>query len=308
LKVVIPDPIDIPSEFLKRIQQLPAETYDDTPSEKEIIIERIKDAEIITANYVDITDDMIDAAPKLKYIIVPAVGYEWVDYKHAATKGIKVINCPTHNSRAVAEHTLGLLLATARRIGESSQDLKAGNWRPRRFQGFEIGGKKLGVIGYGNIAKHIESMAEALGISVAYINSKSSSDEVNRLLTDSDFIILCLSLNSTSKHLLDANRLKLLKSSAVLVNVARGAIIDQPALMTALKEKRIAGAGLDVFENEPLVGSPTQAIIELAKLPNVVATPHIAYNTSETSSRLGQELLANIEACLKDQPTNVVAG
>jgi phosphoglycerate dehydrogenase-like enzyme len=307
MKVVIPDRIDITTQAVERIKQLTATIYDDTPSDEATIIERIKDAEIITANYIDMTSDIIDAATKLKYIVVPAVGYEWVDYKHAATKGIKVINCPTHNSRAVAEHAIALMMATARRVNEASQDLKAGNWRPRNFEGFEVGGKKLGLIGYGNIAKNVESMAKGLGMTVSFVNSKSSAKELDELLSESDVVVLCLSLNPSSNHLLDAERLKRMKSGAILVNVARGSIVDQPALVTALRENKIAGAGLDVFENEPLVGTPTDEIVDLAKLPHVVATPHMAYNTPETASRLGDELLANLKACLDDRPINVVS-
>jgi phosphoglycerate dehydrogenase-like enzyme len=298
MKIVITDRIELSSVATEKIKQLPAVLHDDTPADEATIIERIKDAEIITANYIDITPSMIDAAPQLKYIIVPAVGYEWVDYKYASKKGIKVLNCPTHNSLAVAEHALALLFATVRSIVESDVALRNGDWQQEKYRGFELSGKRLGLVGYGNIGKNVARMAEGLGMTVVHTNSKSTDDELDKLLAESDVVVLCLPLNENTKNLISAERLSLMKQTAVLVNVARGAILDQAALYDALKDGRIAGAGLDVFTGEPLKGAPSDEIISLSKLPNVVATPHIAYNTEETALRLGDELLANIQACL----------
>lgn len=306
MKIVITDKIDMDEQATEKIRQLPAQVFEDIPANEQDIIQRIKDAEIATANYIDITPAIIDACKDLKYIIVPAVGYEWVDYAYAAAKGIKVINCPTHNSLAVAEHAIALLFATARKIGEAQNSLRRGEWQSRGFRGVELHGRKLGLVGYGNIGKHIEPIAKGLGMDIAYVNSKSSSEELDNLLTDSDAVILCLPLNNATKGLLDARRLSLLKPTAILVNVARGGIVDQDALAAALKAGKIAGAGLDVFVDEPLSGKPTPQMITLSQLPNVVATPHIAYNTEETVYRLGEEVYTNIVACINNQPVNVI--
>ncbi len=126
------------------------------------------------------------------------------------------------------------------------------------------------------------------------------------MLSKSEVIVVCASLNDATRGLLDARRLGLLKPTANLVNVARGAIIDQAALLQVLRDNKIAGAALDVFVDEPLIGEPNESVVELSKLPNVVATPHIGYNTNEATVRLGEEMYANIVACLKDQPQNVV--
>jgi D-3-phosphoglycerate dehydrogenase len=257
-------------------------------------------------SYIDITPGIIDACPKLKYIIVPAVGYEWVDYKYAASKGIKVINSSTHNSLAVAEHAIALLFAVIRNLYPAQASLQAGKWQSRDFRGIELHGKKVGLIGYGNIGKNIEAMAKGLGMNCSYVNSKSSSDDVDTLLSNSDVVIVCASLNDATRGLLDARRLGLLKQTTYLVNVARGAILDQEALMQALRNNKIAGAALDVFADEPLVGEPNENIVELSKLPNVVATPHIGYNTNETTFRLGEEIYTNIVACLNDEPQNII--
>lgn len=143
-------------------------------------------------------------------------------------------------------------------------------------------------------------------MSVSYANSKTSSIELDQLISENDFVCINVPLTDQTKHLIDERRLRLMKKTAFLINVARGAIIDQQALITILRERCIAGAALDVFENEPLIGKSTQEITTLANLPNVIATPHIAYNTQETSVRLGEELFANIKACIAGRPQNVV--
>lgn len=306
MKIVFPDRIDLDQTSRQKFETMGVHMYDDTPSDEAVIIERIKDAEIITANFIDITSKAIDAAPNLKYIISPAVGYEWVDYKYAASKGIKVLNCPTQNAEAVAEHALTLMLTVAHRITEANRDLQQGNWSQQQFVGVELSHKKLGLIGYGKIGKLIEQKVAGLDMQVSYVNSSSSAEEIDDLLQDSDVVCLCLSLNETSKGMIDERRLKLLKKDAILVNVARAAIVDQAALVELLKAGAIRGAGLDVFLDEPFTGGAPDSIVEIAELPNVVATPHMAYNTEETIQRLGQELLANIESCVNASPMNVV--
>lgn len=306
MKIVFTDFIDIPADQKRRFIDMGVTIYDDVPADEAAIIRRIKGAEIITANYTAITSKIIDAAPHLKYIIVPAVGYDWVDCKYAATKGIKVINCPAYNARAVAEHAMALLFATARRICEANTLLRAGEWQPAKLRGFELSGKKLGIVGYGNIGKHIEALGKGLGMDTQFVNSTSTADQLDTLLASSDVVILCLPLTEKTNHLLDTRRLALLKPDAVLINVARGEIVDQSALIAALKDGSIKAAGLDVFINEPLIGSPSNEIITIANMPNVVATPHMAYNTVESSERLGETLLKNIVACLRGEPINIV--
>lgn len=306
MKIIFPDRIDLDEPSKQKFQAMGVQMYDDTPSDEATIIERIKDAEIITANFIDITSNTIDAAPNLKYIISSAVGYEWIDYKYAAGKGIKVLNCPTQNAEAVAEHALALMLAVAHRAAEADLDLQHGNWSQQRLIGVELSNRKLGLVGYGKIGKLIEQKVSGLNMQVSHVNSSSSPEEIDALLQDSDVVCLCLSLNETSKGMIDERRLGLLKKDAIFINVARGALIDQAALIKLLKECAIRGAGLDVFMDEPFTGGAPESIVEIAKLPNVVATPHLAYNTEETMRRLGEELLANIESCVQGKPINTV--
>lgn len=176
MKIVIPDSIEITEYTKYRLLNLGAKVYDDVPDQISLI-KRIKDAEIITANYIDITSDIIDAAPNLKYIIVPAVGYEWVDYRYAHDRGIKVLNCPTYNSNAVAEYAIALMFALQRRIAPANNDLQSGHWNPKSFMGTELNNTKLGLVGYGKIGQKIGGLATAIGMNVDFVNSKSNKTE-----------------------------------------------------------------------------------------------------------------------------------
>lgn len=308
MNIVFPDHIDFDETAKAKIKELGITTYNDTPSEEAVIIERIKDAEIITFSWITISRVAIDASPKLKYIISAAVGYNGVDATYAASKGIKVLNCPTQNAEAVAEHALALMFAVSRRIVESNMDLRNGTWNRANLVGSELGGKKLGLVGYGRVGKFIEQKTSGLRMDVHHVNSTSSGEEFDNLLATSDIICLCLTLNDKTKQIIDRRRLGLLRPHAILINVARGGVVDQAALLEILKNGAIRGAGLDVFDNEPTSGDVPADILEIAKLPNVVATPHIAYNTEQTTTRLGEELLKNVESCLNGEPINVVNG
>jgi phosphoglycerate dehydrogenase-like enzyme len=306
MKIVFPDRIDFDDAAKAKIKELGITTYDDTPTDEAIIIERIREAELITANFIDISRSTIDAAPNLRFIISSAVGYNHIDYRYAAAKGIKVLNCPTQNAEAVAEYALALMFALSRKIIEANADLRNGGWNGLDMLGTELSHKKLGLVGYGQIGKLIEQKVSGFTMDVSHTNSASSDQELDTLLKESDIVCLCLALNDDTRHLIDQRRLRLLQPHALLINVARGAVIDQTALLKALEETAFRGAGLDVYENEPASGAVPSDILELANLPNVIATPHIAYNTEETITRLGEELFKNIETCLNGDPVNVV--
>ena len=272
MNIVIPDKIDIDEEHIKLMSELGADIFDDIP-DIDNLKKRIANAQIITANYIDITAEIIDSAPRLKYIIVPAVGYEWVDVNYAASKGIVTLNCPTFNSRAVAEHAISLMMTANRKILPAAVSLRSGNWRYWEFMGLEVNMKSLGLVGHGNIGKIIHKMAEGIGMKVSFINSKSSSNDIDNMLAQSDFVIICAQLNDKTRGLIDRRRLELLKEDVILVNVGRGAIIDQNSLFNRLKENKLRGAALDVFDNEPVSGTPPEDLAEIAQLPNVVAVP-----------------------------------
>lgn len=306
MKIVFTDKINLGAIHLNKIKDLVSlRVWNDIPSEEEII-ERIRDAEVITANWVDITPTIIDSASNLKHIIVPSVGYEWVDTKYARKKGINVINCPTHNTQAVAEHTLALMFAISRKIVESNTDLINGEWKQDNIIGVELGGKKVTLIGKGNIGSKTNELLKNIGMHVSIVDSKTSADQLDEMISTADFVVLNVPLNKKTKYMINARRLSLMKSTSYLINTSRGAVVDQKALEDALKNNQIAGAGLDVFENEPLPAESDDKLLEIVRLPNVVATPHIGFNTKETAFRLGSELIKNIQAIINDKPLNVV--
>lgn len=307
MKIVLPDYIYIPETAYQQIESLGnVSLYRDIPESDAEVVRRISGAEIITAAWVEINADIIQKTPSLKYIIVPGVGYDAIDVKAASQAGIQVLNCPTHNSDAVAEYTITLILALTKKLLPAHHSLQAGNWQTLNFVGTELSSKKLVLVGYGNIGKRVEKLAQAFDMEVSHTDSKTSPEELDRLIESADILSLHLPATPKTHHLIDARRLSLMKPSAYLINTARGAVIEQSALFKVLKEQRIAGAALDVFENEPVGGKPNADIQELANLENVIATPHIAYNTEEAGMKLGEELIANLQSCLQGQPINVV--
>ncbi|MBE9079144.1 hypothetical protein IQ241_17870 [Romeria aff. gracilis LEGE 07310] len=305
MKIVIPDSFDLLESDRQQLEAMGAEIYDDIPDSEQVVIERIADADAIAVGWVDITQAVIEQSPQLKYIIVAAVGYDQIDLAAANARGIPVINCPTHNSRAVAEYTIGLMLAVTRQIGAAQNAIAQGKWNPRAHCGLELRGRRLVLLGHGHIGQQVAQLAKAFGMTVDWTDSRTPAAELDRLIASADILSLHLPLNEQTRQLLDARRIGLMQTHAYLINTARGDIVDQAALLDALQQGQIAGAALDVFASEPATGAPPQ-IEAFLELENAIATPHIAYNTAETTDRLGKELIANLEACLSGEPINVV--
>ncbi len=307
MKVVITDHLDLDPQGRQKLEQIPGiKIYDDTINDPQVILERIKEAKIITANFVDITSEIIAKSPKLKYVISPAVGCEWINVEAATKQGIKVLNCPEFNSQAVAEHAIGLSFAVKRRLVQAHLSLLQGDFKPREFTGTEIQDKLLVTVGHGHIGKKVVKMAKGLGMKTDWIETQTDSQKFDNLVAQADILVLCLPLNKATTGIIDQRRLGLMKKSAILINVARGLLVDQEALYKALKDHLIAGAGIDVFPHDSNLTKAREDILRFARLPNVTATPHIAYRTEETFARLSKILIANIESCLRNEPQNVV--
>lgn len=149
-------------------------------------------------------------------------------------------------------------------------------------------------------------MAKGLGMNTKFANTKSSAEELDKIISEADVVVLCLPLNDNTKGLIDKRRISLMKKTSILINVARGLLVDQDALYEVLKSGRIAGAGIDTFAKDETINEAREDIMNFTKLPNVVATPHTAYNTVEAANRLGKELIADIDSCIKRGPINVV--
>lgn len=184
--------------------------------------------------------------------------------------------------------------------------MKDGIWDSRGLTGSELNGKTVLVIGYGNIGKRIEKMISGFDIHCNHINSKTSKQDAEELIAKADIIFMCIPQSDKTSNFMNADRIASMKPSSTLINVGRGATVDEDALFKALKNKKIAGAGLDVFKNEPLVGDVPENIARFASLENVVAVGHIGYNTQETARRLNDEMIADFESCLANNPINVI--
>ena len=278
---------------------------------KEEIIRLLPEYDIMLSIFhAPIDRKMLDAGKRLKLISNYGVGYNNIDIEYARQKGIAVTNTPQSVNNPTAELTLALMLSAARRVAECNHRIRTEKetmWGTMRNLGFSLENKTLGIIGMGNIGKNVARKAEAFGMQVLYHNDRTEVPGYQRvnletLLRQADFISLHTPLTPQTRHLIGEHELSLMKPTAILINTARGAVIDEKALASALARHQIAGAALDVFEDEPHV---TEA---LYSLDNVVLTPHIGTGTIDARIAMGREALDNIRHFLQGTPTNVVNG
>ena len=233
---------------------------------------------------------LIDVCPNLKVIVRGGVGLDTIDAEYARSKGITVMNTPKASSASVAELAIGYLLMLARNLYKASATMKAEKWDKKAFEGDEIGGKTLGLLGAGNIGKEVAKRAKALGMTViAYdpcVNEAGDASLVglDELLERSDYISLHLPKNKESAGMLAKAQFEKMKPGVRIINCARGGIIDGNALYEALTSGKVAGAALDVYDEEP----PTDW--KLMKLDNVICSPHIGATTREAQARVGAEV------------------
>jgi glyoxylate reductase len=266
------------------------------------------ETEIIISKWVSPDATELANYKNLKYYITLSIGYNTVAVDYLSTHDVRLINCPGHNSNAVAEHGLSLMFALSRRLKEIDRGLSSGLWRNDvyDYQSFELGGRTLGIVGYGTIGKRLGELAKGLGMKIIWVNSQSTREEFTDLLQTSDFVALTLPLTDATKLMISSKELSLMKESAFLINISRGAIVDTSALLNALRNNTIKGAGLDTVDGEPIIGQNTDNINELHALNNVIITPHVAFNTIEAGENLGIAMINNVKAILAGQPTNVV--
>lgn len=235
---------------------------------------------------------------KLKLIIRGGVGVDNIDVAYAESKGIAVRNTPCASSASVAELALGHMFALARYIGISNATMRAGQWNKKQYEGTEIGGKTLGLIGMGRIAQELALRAKALGMQVVYTCRSGEKKELpqytylplEELLKVSDYVSLHIPMPADRKPVLGEAELALMKPTAFLINTARGGVVAEDALLKALNEDKLAGAALDVFEEEPTGNAA------LCAHPKVSVTPHIGGQTAEAQSRIGDEIVSIITA------------
>lgn len=269
--------------------------------EPEITAEQIKEKIVnyeivIVRSRTKLTRDMIEKADKCKIIARVGVGLDNIDVDAAKAKGIRVINAVEGAMNAVAELVLGLMLSLAREIPRADREIRNGKWLKKELLGNELSGKYLGIVGLGNIGKKLARHAKALNMNIIGYDVISIPDEFSKevgliktdldtLLSSADYVSFHVPFTPETHHLVNEQRLSKMKKTACIINTSRGEIIDEEALYTAIKEGKIGGAALDVFEKEPAVGN------KLATLPNIICTPHIGAQTREA-----QALAANVIA------------
>lgn len=283
---------------------------EDTPPRQEFA-RRIADVDgIVLWGADDIDAALMDAAPKLKVIADIAVGYNNIDIEAAAKRGIRVSNTPGVVTDATADLTIGLMIAIARRVVEMANLIPKGEWKmwgPMEMLGWEVSGKTLGIIGMGRIGTAVARRAKGFNMRVLYYSRRRCPIEdvlgveyvpdLPTLLSNSDFVTIHVPLTRETRHLIGAKELASMKPTGILINTARGAVVDQKALYQALKNKQIYAAALDVTEVEPI--PPDDPLL---KLDNVVIVPHIGTQTLETGIKMSLLAVQNVIAALKGEP------
>ncbi len=283
------------------------------------LLSRVKGVDALLCLLTDRIDDEVMAAagPQLKVIANYAVGFDNIDLVAAKKRGIAVTNTPVPEmSESVAEHTVALMLAVTRRIAEGDAFTRAEKytgWSPTLMLGTDIRGKTLGIIGAGRIGTRVAEIARlGFGMSLVYTSRKPDPElsdrlqapflPLDQLLQRADVISIHVPLLPETRHLISTEQFSLMKKEAYLINTSRGPVVDEKALLRALRTKRIAGAALDVYEAEPSIDADPSDALELKTMPNVVLTPHIASASIQTREAMGRLAAANVVAVLSGEP------
>ncbi len=304
---------DVPMDAIGKLGEMTA--YPNTTAAD--VKEKVKDAEIIVANKAPLNEETLKDAGQVKLICEFATGYDNVDLAYCKKRGIKVANVVNYSTDAVAQHTFALCFYVLEKLRHYDEYVKSGAYAAQdRFSNFdlpftELAGKTWGIIGMGNIGKKVAKIAQAFGCRVIFYSASGNSTctdyervSFDTLLIESDFVSLHCPLSDKTRNLIDLNALKKMKKSAILINVARGPVVKDEDLYTALTQEYIAGAGLDVTGTEPMKDSnPLSKIMDSNKL---IITPHLAWASNEARNRCVSETCKNIEAFLKGEDRNIV--
>ncbi len=313
LRIVIPDdapPVMAPSHaYRKLLEQSCVDYYDSLPGSEEVLLERIAGAEIVIniRSSTSFSESVFRRAPNLRLLSLWGTGTDNVDLSAAARYGVAVTNTPGVSAFSVAEHALALMLAVARRIPCVDAQVRQGRWP--RGQAALMHGKTLGVVGLGAIGRQFARLGAGIGLQVKAWTMHPDPAlgfelvSLDDLLRQSDVVSLHLRLSAETRGFIGAREIGKMKPSAILINTARGPIVDQEALLDALSAGRIAGAGLDVFDAEPL--PPDHPI---TRLENVVLTPHAAGITPEVLEAGLQLSIDNVWNFVRGHPTHLVVG
>ncbi len=300
MKVLICDAIA--KDAVEGLKGLGIEVVENTSVEKEELAGIIGDYDgVIIRSRTKIRKDLIDAAAgKLDFIIRAGVGLDNIDVEYAREKGIEVVNTPEASTNGVAELAVAHMLALLRHIPQATARMKKGEWPKKELKGNELGSCTVGIIGIGRIGRRTAELVKGFGAKAIgydpYVDEVQGMDikivDLDELLTNSDIVSLHLPHSEETHHLIGAKELEKMKESVYLVNCARGGTIDEDALYEALKNKKIRGAALDVFETEP------PADRKLMELDNFICTPHLGAQAVESSNRVGEEVVKKVAAKL----------
>lgn len=316
IKIVIPDDIVSRYTLSSEIKRLRAagvvEIHNTAISTEADLISRVCDANVILSfrpAFTRFTSNVIRECHRLQFICIAGAGVEDVDVAYATKCGIAVGNVVQKGKRAIVEHCIALMFDVARQIAAQDREIRSGTWKA--YQGIELGGKTLGIIGLSAIARELAPIAKAIGMNVISWSRNndpmraatvgSTAVSIDEVLSQSDILSLHLRLIPELKGFLDEKKFALIKRGAILINTARGELIDENALVAALSNGNLRGAGLDVFTHVPLPqDSP------LLSLPNVVMTPTSAWNTVESSQRMIRRSIDNVLGFISGQPIDIV--
>lgn len=312
MKIVVADPIFLTEEYKKRLEALgELEIYKNVSLSHDEFIERIRDAEVVIVGRYGVDARAISSASNLKLVSLWQTGFDNVDLKAATERGVIISNVPSYAFDSVAEFVFALSLNLLRKVHLADMNLREGLFDWRYYVGNQLMSKTIGVLGTGEIGKRVIQIAHGFNMNVLSVTAHPSPEkekalgvkfvDLDTLLSESDIVTLHVPLTNKTEHMIGARELAKMKPTAVLINTARGKVVDEAALIEALKEKKISGAGLDVFEKEPLpMNSP------LLAMNNVVLTPHIAFLSEESLDECTYISIENVEMFTQGKPQNVV--
>ena len=280
------------------------------------IVERLRDATIAICNKLPLREPDLLQLPKLKLIAVAATGVDNIDVSYCKSRGIAVCNTRDYAKHSLPEHAVMLMLALRRNLLLYVQDVRNNKWQESKQFCLlnhpirDLQGSKIGIVGYGSLGKAVGVLAESIGMQVLVAERKDTATtrpgrvEFSEVLRLSDVLTLHCPLTRETRHLIGAEELQLMKRQAILINTARGGLVREEALVEALRDGVIAGAGFDVLSEEP----PRQGNILLDQdLPNLIVTPHVAWASKEAMQTLADQLIENIEGFVRGEPKNLVA-
>lgn len=290
MKVLVCDSISPRAVERMRKEGLEVDVQDKVTPEELLEVIGAYDAMVVRSR-TKVRKPVIDRAGNLKVVVRGGVGVDNIDVDYATSKGVRIMNTPGASTHAVAELTIAYMFALARPVVQATESMRAGLWEKSKFEGIELAGKVLGIIGMGRIGAAVAQRAAALGMVVIGYDSRTVGTapymtmvELDEIYEKADFVSLHIPLTESSKHMLNAEVFARMKKGVRIVDCARGGVIDESALYDAITTGQVAGAALDVFENEPLTDR------KLFELPQVIGSPHIGAGTKEATGRIGDEV------------------